>query len=122
MDELTQLRHDVIGTVIIGDLNCHHIKWLYHSSGMSTKGRALHRFAMENGLEQMVKAPTRKEYLLDLVLSDLDESVSVRVLPPIADHNVVFANLRFSLDHNEGIPRTVWNYRSADWAGLCTFL
>ena len=68
--ELSQLRNDVIGTAIIGDLNCHHARWLYHSAGVSTEGRALHRFCMENGFQEFVKQPTRQSYLLDLVLSD----------------------------------------------------
>ena len=88
-DELSQLRDDFIGTIIAGDLNCHHIRWLYHSSGTTIEGRALHRCSMENGLTQIVKSLTRGRYLLDLVLTDLGESASTKVLPSIADR-VVF--------------------------------
>ena len=88
-EELSQLRNDVIGTAIIGDVNCHHARWLFHSSGVSTEGRALHRFCMSNGFQEFVKKPTREDYLLEVVLSDMGDVVSTRVFPPIADHNLV---------------------------------
>ena len=40
-DELQSLRDDVLGTVVLGDLNCHHSGWLRFSSGVSTEGRFL---------------------------------------------------------------------------------
>ena len=36
-----------------------------------------------------MRAPTRKEYLLDLILSDLAALSNVEVLAPIADHSLV---------------------------------
>ena len=120
--ELSLLRNDVIGTIIVGDLNCHHARWLYHSSSVTTEGCALQRFCMESGFQQIVRGPTRGEYLLDLVLTDMADSASAQILPKISDHKCVLARLHFSLDVHLTPPRTVWNYRSADWASLKDFL
>ena len=65
---------DTIGTVILGDLNIHHKKWLHHSSENSTDGEILQTFCQSFGFSQMVNGPTRsfidstgalKEYKLD---------------------------------------------------------
>ena len=40
-DELDLLRNDVLGSLVVGDLNCHHEGWLRFSSGVSTEGRFL---------------------------------------------------------------------------------
>ena len=120
--ELVTFRKDVIGAILVGDFNCHHIRWLKFSSGISLEGKALHRFSMNYGLEQTVRGPTRGEYLLDLVLTDLGDSCSTRVLPNIADHHGVLASFKFSLQMYSCPPRTVWCYRSADWAGFHEFL
>ena len=67
---------------------------------------------MENGLTQIV----------DFVLTDLGVSASTKVFPAIADHCCVLARFHFSLDTHYNPPRTVWNFRSADWDGLSEFL
>ena len=46
----------------------------------------------------------------------------MKVLPAIADHNVVLGRFAFNMDSVSCSPRTVWNYRTADWYGLCTEL
>ena len=120
--ELVSLRKDVIGIILVGDFNCHHARWLKFSSGISTEGKALSRFSMNYGLQQIVRGPTRGDYLLDLVLTDLGDTASSRILPNIADHCGVLANFRFSLQTFSCPPRTVWCYRTADWSGLSDFL
>ena len=120
--ELAMFRKDVIGTILVGDFNCHHVRWLKFSSGISTEGKALHRFAINSGLEQIVRGPTRGDYLLDLVLTDLGDTCSARVLPKISDHCGVLANFKFSLQMFPCPSRTVWCYRSADWSRFSEFL
>ena len=120
--ELVLFRDDMVGTILVGDFNCHNIRWLRHSAGMTTEGKALHRFSMDHGLEQIVRDPTRGKYLLDLVLTDLGKAASACVLPGIADHNVVLARFCFSLETFSCPPRTVWCYHSADWIGLNEYL
>ena len=73
----------------MGDLNIHHRKWLRFSNSNSPGGRALQQICEDASLQQMVRALTRKEYLLDLILSDLEALSSVEVLAPIADHSLV---------------------------------
>ena len=58
-DELQCLRDDVIGTLVLGDLNCHHQRWLRFSANVSTEGRFLHDVCVTNGFSQKVSAPTR---------------------------------------------------------------
>ena len=68
---------------------------------------------------QKVKQPTRGDHLLDVVITDIDGSVcSTRVMPAIADHRVVVADLSFQLPKVPPCRRQVWHYGSADWAGL----
>jgi len=103
---------------VVCALNCHHVRWLRFSSNISPEGKCLERCCLENGLHQAVKEPTRGEYLLDLVLTDLDE-VTARVLPCIADHHGVLAKCTFSVDAFTPRARSVWNFRSADWIAMC---
>ena len=53
--EFRDLRENAVGSILVGDFNCHNVRWLRFSAGMSTEGRALHRFAMSHGLEQIVR-------------------------------------------------------------------
>ena len=115
--ELSVLRDEAVGTVVVGDLNCHNLRWLKFSSSVSTEGRFLQNCCAQSGLRQLVKQPTRGEYLLDLVLSDIDE-ITARVLPCIADHSCVLAEFSFSLDVLAPRARKMWNFRSADWSSL----
>ena len=120
--EFHLLRDDVIGTIVMGDLNCHHTHWLRFSSHVSTEGRCLQRCCVANGLHQVVKQATRGEHMLDLVLTDLVEAVSTQVLPPISDHHCVLTTFSVVLEAHAVAPRVVWNYRSADWSAISEFL
>ena len=62
-----------IGTIILGDMNVHHTGWLTHSANITPEGRALFKFCAYNGIAQCVDGPTRRKYLLDLVLTDAEE-------------------------------------------------
>ena len=70
----------------------HQSAWLLHSARNSPEGKVLQSGCEERGLRQLVREPTRKEHLLDLVLSDF-ESVKCTVEPEVADHKVVVATL-----------------------------
>ena len=65
-----KLRSTGIGTIIVGDLNVHSIRWLQYSSCNSVEGEYLHNVCKEMGLQQRVAEPTREDHLLDLVLTD----------------------------------------------------
>jgi len=77
---------DVMGTVIIGDLNVHHQYWLKHSfindkPRTLAAGRKLYAFCGAYNFEERVKKPTRFGNLLDLVLTDIPQHVTADVHP-----------------------------------------
>ena len=112
------MHEDAIGTVIVGDMNVHNIRWLRYSTHNSAEGSALHEFCKRNGLSQLVSEPTRKDNLLDLVISDIDSVSKCKVLPQIADHNAVLFETKFSIPVSQFSSRLLWDYSKADWAGL----
>ena len=79
-DELFRIRSDVLGIVVMGDCNVHHIRWPRYSNGTSADGSILKRICDDFGMKQLVDLPTRGPYLLDLVLTDLENcKVEVRM-------------------------------------------
>lgn len=116
--DLESLDDAFVGTILVGDFNVHHRRWLVHSSRNSNEGRLLHDICVDHGLMQGVKEPTRGKYLLDLVLSDLLSMSSVKVYPPIADHCVVACVVDVETVISDPVERVVWDFRKADWSSL----
>ena len=81
-----------IGSITLGDLNVHNKRWLHHSSHDSAEGKAMRDACDDLGLQQKVRQPTREGHLLDLVLTDVP-GVVARILPAIADHKLVMAEV-----------------------------
>ena len=106
-----------LGTIIVGDLNVHSVRWLRHSSGESGEGRALADVCRRHGLKQLVRSPTRGEHLLDLVLSDV-RGASAKVTARVADHHGVLAAVPLSVPESTKHRRTLWDFRKADWEQL----
>ena len=104
-----------IGAIVAGDLNIHHKNWLTHSNANTPEGTSMMRFCHLNNLSQLVKVPTRGNYLLDLVITDLKEYVRVEVLPPITDHKVVLCKIHIPVPIPIIIPRYCWAFRKAKW-------
>ena len=104
-----------VGSLIVGDFNVHNSRWLHHSSGMSQEGRLLEQVCATHGLSQHVRGPTRGDHLLDLVLSEVGAHVHVKVLPPIADHCAVLAELRVPVLTYAAVQRECFQYAQADW-------
>ena len=75
-----------IGTFIVGDMDVHHEQWLKYSHSVTPEGRLLFETCCVRGLAQCVSKPTRGKYLLDLVLTDMENITSRKVLPKIAGH------------------------------------
>ena len=63
-EELHKHASDATGVVLTGDLNIHHARWLRYSNGNSVEGAELKVFADNLGLLQLVREPTREQYLL----------------------------------------------------------
>jgi hypothetical protein len=106
-EEWNALSQDVVGTIIGGDMNIHHRRWLKRSARNSAEGEELHRFCLDSGTQQLVREATRGEYLLDLVLSDV-EGVRCTVLPKIADHGRVLAQFKLTVPETVCTERLVW--------------
>ena len=92
--ELEEIRSEVIGCIIMGDCNIHHSRWLHFSNGNTPEGSLLKDICDDHGLQQLVRKPTRGDYLLDLLLTDLDDC-KIEVFEEIADHKGILA--KFSL-------------------------
>jgi len=88
-----------------------------HSNGNSAEGVQLKQICDDHALRQMVDKPTRGNYLLDLVLTDID-SCKIQVAPQIADHHAIFIRLRYPMPQSVGILRQVWHYKGAAWQNI----
>ena len=51
---------------------------------------------------------------MDLVLTDIG-GVTAKVLPGIADHNIVEVTVPFPLPETNAVVREVWHFQSAEW-------
>ena len=68
-------------------------------------------------ITQIVKTPTRGEYLLVLVLSS-HADIKVKIGPKIADHSSLIMHLADSLEVRRLAPRRVWHYKDANWTAI----
>ena len=102
----------------MGDLKKHHKKWLRWSNRNSPEGALLADIVADAGLYQIVRDPTRKEYLLDLVLTGLGHFINVQVIPGISDHSIVELEVSIPAEKAQTIQRKVWNLKKANWKSL----
>ena len=113
--EIAEFGSEVVGTLLLGDMNVHEQSWLQFSDGTSPEGRALRDIACSHGLEERVRKPTRGPYLLDLVLTDLGAEVKARVIPGVSDHSAVIGCLKAMVDEDEPKTRVVYDFAKAPW-------
>ena len=108
-----------IATVIVGDMNCHHEEWLTHSHGTTREGKLLEQVAASHGLKQKVRQPTRGQYLLDLVLTDL-QSLSCIVVPGVLenDHRATIASVAITIPRSTVPARECFDIGKARWSAL----
>jgi len=116
-EELSNYFSQVSGVLLLDDMSIHHKRWLRFSSGDSPAGAQLRALCDCRGLSQLVREPTRNDFLLDLVLTDVADT-SVRVLPAIADHKAVRVNIPMTAIIETEVTSRVWQLKSANWAGL----
>ena len=112
-EEMKELRVQAVAVMILGDLNIHQKSWLKYSSNDTPAGKTLQDICARAGLRQLVKTPTRKEHLLDLVLTDIPAKTIIG--GKIQDHAYVLANLSFAIHRSKEQTREVWDYKNADW-------
>ena len=115
--DLLRLVDNCAFTVVVGDMNIHQIEWLTFSANNSSEGKKLQDVACCHGLEQIVKAPTRDRYLLDLVLTDCD-FITADVVPGFSDHFGTKATIKFTMPQQEVVERFCFNYKKANWEAL----
>ena len=101
----------------MGDMNIHHRSWLTFSCNDSVEGRRLKEICEENGMLQLIRAPTRKENLLDLLLTDIDNCKGV-VSDPIADHHAILAYVKIPMPTEVTVQRDVWHFKQARWQNM----
>ena len=116
-DEWREQQRSAIGTIAVGDMNVHSQHWLRLSSGESPEGAALAQVCRDIGARQVVREPTRESYLLDLVLTDIDD-LKAKVVPGISDRDIVITSLKLSLPERNICQRAVWQFRDAVWDQL----
>ena len=98
----------------------HHKHWLKFSANVSVEGTRLFRFCKENGFRQLVKEPTHEAgHLLDVVLTDMAEIERARVLPRVADHNIVRFVMHLCVIPQAQQGRRVYEYKRAPWKRIC---
>ena len=117
-EELNSSEDTFVGMIIVGDLNIHHKSWLFHSNANTRASESLMGICQDFSLSQLVRHPTRGDYLLDLVLSDMKDLVKVFVLPDLSDHKVVCVDLDVIVVKQSAISRQVWDFKHAQWDNL----
>lgn len=105
--ELQRLSKGMVGTIVEGDMYTHHARWLRFSNGNTGIGQILQDICVAEGITQCVHEPTRGDYLLDSVLSDMPDCMTTSVLPPITDHRVVMAKVMIDQPSHRIIDRQV---------------
>ena len=55
--EIDKIKEEAQNIVIMGDLNIHHAKWLFHSNGISSEGIKLKEICDDYSLMQVVREP-----------------------------------------------------------------
>ena len=116
-DELGKFFNQVSGIILVGDLNIHHQRWLKFSRENTNIGAEMKTLCDFHGLIQMVKEPTRNDYLLDLVITDIGGSVA-KVLPKIANHNAVLVKVPKPAVKELEVEREVWMLKKAKWSSI----
>jgi len=107
-----------IGTFLCCDANVHQKKWLKYSDGNTSLGQNLQDICSDAGLTQIVREPTPKENLLDLIMTSMPESSKATVVGSVSDHRAVFCATNIDVPQIVEVEREVWNFRDADWDGL----
>ena len=103
--------------VIVGDFNLPMINWANHSSGRP--GSRLLDLIRDHHMTQHVLQPTRRNNILDLVITTDDRLViNVDIKEKLGDHNMLEFQLKAGRVNSQPQHKTVYNFREADFNSL----
>ena len=74
---------DFVWKIVVGDMNVHNAKLLKFINSKSPEGLESESVCAAHGLKQQAKSLSHGEYLLDLVLSDLESQLRLSVHPGV---------------------------------------
>ncbi|CAG2215457.1 unnamed protein product [Mytilus edulis] len=70
----------------------------------------------DTGLVQLIEYPTRKDNILDLMITNLPNQVPrIEIMPGISDHDIVFMEFKITPSKLKQTPRNVPIYNKANW-------
>ena len=75
------------------------------------------QIADDYSMVQLVREPTRNEYLLDLFLTSIDQC-KVSVLPSVADHKAIMGEIKIPHPKELVVARSVWHFKGAAWSKM----
>lgn len=113
--------------IITGDFNFPELNWNSDATSSQTVSGSSVEFRdliYDFFLEQVNPYPTRLNNILDLILTNIPESVtdmsciSPKSMDVFSDHNLLFFEFNVFVKLSSCDTRTVLDYRSADWESL----
>ena len=105
-----------MATILAGDLNIHHRRWLVHSNFVSADGSAIFWFCCTTVLKQHVRILTRDNYLLDFIISDIFSAGFS--FGRNSEHNMVLAVFDIGIRETLVVKRFVCDYAMAPWSDI----
>ncbi|XP_071177850.1 uncharacterized protein [Mytilus edulis] len=117
----TQIKNSTL--LIGGDFNLPGWDWNNRSLKPNTTYPHLHYFfgnsLDDTCLTQIVDVPTRKDNILDLIITNLPNQVQrVEVIPGLSDHDIVFAEFAIASSKLKQKPRIIPLYKKANWSTI----
>ena len=106
-----------------GDFNLPGWDWEKNNIRPNTQHQTIHEnfgeILDDNGLQQMVKVPTRGTNTLDLIITNQPTSVNrIETLPGLSDHDIVFAEINIQPKKFTQKPRNITLYSKANWNNI----
>ena len=125
LDIHTRTANDRNPPIIVGgDFNLPDINWEHNCVSASSSKNKLHNSFLstlaDHNLSQMVTEPTRKDHILDLMLTNNPSIIkNVQILPGFSDHEFVLSDSNLAPSYARKLPRKIHLFSKANWAEVC---
>ena len=121
LDKASGIQNSML--LIGGDFNAPGIDWRTTSLKPKCPYPNLHNELLsifnDNGLEQMITEPTRKENTLDLFVTNHPQLIpKTEIIPGLSDHCIPYCEFNIKAKHKKKNERLVPIYSKADWNEL----